>query len=166
LKGKYYPNNGSSRQAQFAETYLNYFRITRNPEYLQRSVAACRASFALMAIPENRDICPQNFAGSDYNGEYYGAMAENFGHSGYNLRSGQSGFHWGTGSALTTAAILKSELGDVFIDEDAHLALGIDGINVNRITWGDTLKLKITNLPGKKNLKVTGTRKEVLFTDK
>ena len=113
-----------ARQAQFAETYLNFFMVTRKQEYLQRSIAACRASFALMAIPENKIICPQNFKGSTFNGEFQGAMAENFGHSGYNERSGQSGFHWGTGSALTTAAILKAKLGDIYLDGNNHTATG------------------------------------------
>ena len=136
-----------ARQAQFAETYLNYFFATGKKEYLQRGIAACRASFALMAIPENRTICPQNYMGTSYNGEFTGAMAENFGHSGYNERSGQSGFHWGTGSALTTAAIFKTRLGDIFIDGCSHTATGVDGIVVLEICWGDTIKLLTTRLP-------------------
>jgi len=51
--------------------------------------------------------------GTSFNGEFTGAMAENFGHSGFNERSGQSGFHWGTGSALATAAIFKAKLGNI-----------------------------------------------------
>ena len=136
-----------ARQAQFAETYLNFYLATGKQEYLQRSVAACRASFALMAIPENRNICPQNYAGSAYNGEFTGAMAENFGHSGYNIRSGQSGFHWGTGSALTTAAILKTKLGDIFIDGLTHVATGVDGIAVKETIWGDTIRLVTDKIP-------------------
>lgn len=136
-----------ARQAQFAETYLNYFMSTGNHEYLERSIAACRASFALMVIPENRDICPNNYQGTTFNGEFRGAMAENYGHSGYNRRSGQSGFHWGTGSALTTAAIFKQRLGDIYIDEGSHSSTGIDGIVVDETVWGDTIKLKARMLP-------------------
>lgn len=143
-----------ARQAQFSETYLNYYFETGKKEYLQRSVAACRASFALMAIPEHREICPQNYMGSSFNGEFIGAMAENFGHSGYNIRSGQSGFHWGIGSALTTAAIMKEKLGDVYIDDTSLTAEGIDGIVIKQIKWGDTVKLETARVPGITDMKI------------
>jgi hypothetical protein len=80
---------------------------------LERAIAACRASFALMVLPENKEICPKNYQGTKRNGEEWsGNMAENYGHYGTDERSYQSGFHWGTGSALTTAAILQREFGD------------------------------------------------------
>jgi len=150
-----------ARQAQFAETYLDYFMSTGNHEYLERSIAACRASFALMAIPENRDICPDNYQGTSFNGEFRGAMAENYGHSGYNRRSGQSGFHWGTGSALTTAAIFKKRLGDIYIDESSHSSTGIDGLVVYETVWGDTIKLKARMLSGCTITDVRSNRNEL-----
>lgn len=137
-----------ARQAQFSETYLNFYLATGKEEYLQRSIAACRASFALMAIPENKSISPQNYQGTSYNGEFTGAMAENFGHSGYNKRSGQSGFHWGTGSALTTAAILKQKLGDIYIDSRFQSVNGVDGVIVKDVQWGDTIELTTKRIPG------------------
>jgi len=137
-----------ARQAQFSETYLNFFLATGKKEYLERSVAACRASFALMAIPENKSISPQNYQGTAYNGEFTGAMAENFGHSGYNRRSGQSGFHWGTGSALTTAIILKQQMGDIYVDADSQSANGVDGVVVEDVQWGDTIRLKTKSVRG------------------
>jgi hypothetical protein len=157
-----------ARQAQFAETYLNFFIATGNNEYLQRGVAACRASFALMAIAENKEISPHNYQGSTFNGEFIGAMAENYGHSGYNERSGQSGFHWGTGSALTTAAIFRSRLGDIYLDEDSHLATGVDGVVVRKSEWGDTIKLTTNSLPNLKPKKIycykdDSTRKKVMI---
>jgi hypothetical protein len=140
-----------ARQAQFAETYLNFYLVTGKEEYLQRSIAACRASFALMAIPENKLISPKNYQGTSYNGEHEGAMAENFGHSGYNKRSGQSGFHWGTGSALTTAAILKQKLGDIYLDDRAQSARGVDGVIIENLQWGDTIKITTKRVPGIEN---------------
>jgi len=137
-----------ARQAQFSETYLNFYLATGKEEYLQRSIAACRASFALMAIPENKSISPQNYQGTSYNGEFTGAMAENCGHSGYNKRSGQSGFHWGTGSALTTAAILKQKLGDIYIDSRFQSVNGVDGVIVKDVQWGDTIELTTKRIPG------------------
>ena len=58
-------------------------------------------------------------------------MAENYGHCGSDCRSGQSGFHWGTGSALCTSIILEKEYGDLFINPSLKHALGINGIVVN-----------------------------------
>jgi len=100
-----------ARQAQFADTYLQYYKATGKKEYRERAIAACRASFALMVLPENKEVCPNNYTGTSINGESWpGTMAENYGHSGYDQRSYQSGFHWGRGSALTTAAIFAREL--------------------------------------------------------
>lgn len=147
-----------ARQAQFAETYLNFFLTTGNREYLQRSIAACRASFALMDIPENKYICPLNYQGTPFNGEFTGAMAENFGHSGYNQRSGQSGFHWGTGSALTSAAIFRMKLGNIYIDSRSRVATGIDGVLVENTIWGDTIKLVTKKLPDLTHLKIYGDK--------
>jgi hypothetical protein len=99
-----------ARQAQFADTYLQFYRATGDKEYLERGIAACRASFALMVIPENKEICPKNYQGVEINSEKFsGSMAENYGHDGADSRSFQSGFHWGTGSALVTAAMFEAE---------------------------------------------------------
>lgn len=121
-----------ARQAQFAETYLNYYYATRKREYLERAVYACRSAFALMVLPQNRDVAPANYRGTDINGEMYpGTMAENYGHTGFDARSFQSGFHWGSGSALTTAAIFHNKLGGVYVDN--NLAMGIDGVVVDSV---------------------------------
>ncbi len=131
-----------ARQAQFADTYLQYFQATHNKEYLERAVYGCRASFALMVLPENKAVCPTNYAGTPFNGEAWaGTMAENYGHGGIDERSYQSGFHWGTGSALTTAAIFKNTLGDVYIDAGRNIAIGVDGIVVKNVEWGKTPRL-------------------------
>ena len=47
-----------ARQAQFAETLANFYDLTGNIEYLERAVAASRASFAFMVIDENKDVAP------------------------------------------------------------------------------------------------------------
>ncbi|HEY4209741.1 MAG TPA: hypothetical protein VGM31_23105, partial [Puia sp.] len=137
-----------ARQAQFADTYLQYYFATGDRDYLERAVYAGRSSFALMVIPENRFICPENYQGVEDNGEsWQGTMAENFGHSGYNSRSYQSGFHWGTGSALTTAAILKKELGDVYATKS--YAVGVDGVVVDSADYGgDTIRLRTRGIRG------------------
>ncbi|HUX58655.1 MAG TPA: hypothetical protein VMV77_16915 [Bacteroidales bacterium] len=120
-----------ARQAQFAETLANFYDLTGKIEYLERAVAAARASFALMVIDENKDVAPINYKGTSRNFEIHGAMAENYGHCGSDCRSGQSGFHWGTGSALCTSIILQEKYGDLFINPKLNHALGINGIVVN-----------------------------------
>jgi hypothetical protein len=94
--------------------------------------------------------------GTSYNGEFTGAMAENFGHSGYNKRSGQSGFHWGTGSALTTAIVLKQKLGDIYVDSGSQSANGVDGVIVENIQWGETINLTTKRVRGLENPQIKG----------
>jgi len=101
-----------ARQAQFAETLANYYDATGEKIYFQRAVAALRASFTLMVMEENAQVSP-TISPREYLNEIHGGMAENYGHEGSDSRAGQSGFHWGSGSALVTAAELKRRYGDV-----------------------------------------------------
>lgn len=120
-----------ARQAQFAETLANFYDLTGNREYLERAVASAKASFTLMVIDENKDVAPLNYKGTDNQFEIHGAMAENYGHCGKDCRSGQSGFHWGTGSALCTSIILQNRYGDLYINPNLKQAFGVNGIVVN-----------------------------------
>ena len=117
-----------ARQAQFAVTLANFYDLTGNKEYMERALAAAKASFTLMAIDENKDIAPLNYNGTSKNFEIHGGMAENYGHSGKDSRSFQSGFHWGTGSALCTSIILQQRYGDIYIDTKRKNAFGINGV--------------------------------------
>ena len=158
-----------ARQAQFAETFLNYYYTTGKTIYLERAVYACRSAFALMAIPENKEISPLNYMGAEFDDEFLGAMAENFGHEGINRRSYQSGFHWGTGSALTTAAIFQNKLGDIFIDNPSKKAFGINGVVVKRTTWDKDIGIETSGLAGKEILiikSLTGINEPVTVDNK
>lgn len=121
-----------ARQAQFAETLSNFYDLTGNREYLERAVAAAKASFTLMVIDENKNVAPFNYKGTDVQFEIHGAMAENYGHCGEDCRSGQSGFHWGTGSALCTSIILENKYGDLYIDTKHKKAVGINGMVIKK----------------------------------
>jgi hypothetical protein len=137
-----------ARQAQFAETYMNYYDLTGDFTLFQRGVAAAKAAFALMVMDENEHICPQNYKGTAVNFEIHGGSAENYGHAGGNFRSGQSGFHWGTGSALVSACRLKKRYGDLYIDWNCKMAAGIDGVAVIKADFGsDSAFLDIDTLP-------------------
>lgn len=137
-----------ARQAQFAETYMNYYDLTGDFALFQRGVAAARAAFALMVMDENEAVSPRNYKGTTFNFEVHGASAENYGHAGGDFRSGQSGFHWGTGSALVTACRLKKRYGDLLIDWNSKMAAGIDGVAVARATFTDhSVFLELDTLP-------------------
>ncbi|MCK5130262.1 MAG: hypothetical protein KAQ68_10435 [Clostridiales bacterium] len=127
-----------ARQAQFAETLSNYYDVTEDFIYLRKAIAATRAGFALMVIDENKDVCPKNYQGTGVQFEVHGSSAENYGHTGEDKRSYQSGFHWGTGSALVTAAAMKKKYGDIWIDLGNKKAIGIDGIVVNEACFNDS----------------------------
>ena len=144
-----------ARQAQFAETYLNYYFTTNKKEYLERAVAACRASFVLMAIPENKKVSKLTYEGKpEGEAPISGNMPENYGHSGYDGPSGQSGFHWGTGSALATAAFFKQRLGNIYINEKNKTAIGVDAVVVKKVEWKRIPELQIEKLPTNKSLNI------------
>lgn len=124
-----------ARQAQFAETFANYYDVTRDPMHLERAVAAARASFTLVVMDENQEVAPRNYQGAERNQETHGASAENYGHAGMDVRAYQSGFHWGTGSALTTAAILLQRYSGLYVDADRRHAFGIDGAIAKKVEW-------------------------------
>jgi hypothetical protein len=71
-------------------------------EYLERAIAAARSTFAV-------------------------APWENWAHTGYVDEPGAlTGFHWGTGSAMTSVQILQPILGDALIDLQAAQGVGFD----------------------------------------
>jgi hypothetical protein len=87
-----------ARQAQFAETHLAFYRVTGEAEQMERAVAAARAAFTTVFLP---------VSASRYSGWWRspgGMAAENHGHGGADQLNGVSGFDWGSGSALATAA--------------------------------------------------------------
>jgi hypothetical protein len=129
------------RQARFVSTYADYYEATGEVEYLQRAVAACRASFALMDMPENhlnginRCVLGDNLSGNRAAGG--GAVAgkgyagENIHHrGGDNHFSGWTGMNWSSGGALAAAAYLDWRFGSVWVDCAAGMAVGVDGLAV------------------------------------
>lgn len=139
-----------ARQAQFAETFVNFYEATGERMYFERAIAAARASFALVVMDENKDVAPRNYKGVQKNSETKGGSAENYGHRGRDLRAYQSGFHWGTGSALTTAAVLQSRYGDLFLDPQRREAFGINGLVVKQASWQQRPSISVESVPGRR----------------
>lgn len=94
-----------ARQAVFAELIIRYGKLLKKKEYVDRGVAALKASFNMMYCPENEQTKKQwekryNF----FNEKDYGFMMENYGHGGYaSPHGGGIGtftiYDWGNGNA-------------------------------------------------------------------
>ncbi len=112
-----------ARQAVFADLLASMFRLTGRREYLERAIAATRASFATAYIPENAAICPKVF-----NRTPTGHADENYAHGGHDTPAGPTGLDWGIGSGVTAAARLLHWFGDVWVQGEQGWAAGIDGV--------------------------------------
>jgi len=102
-----------ARQCYLATILLDYYSTTGRIDYLERAIAAARSGFAV-------------------------APWENWAHTGYIDKPGAlTGFHWGTGSQMTSVEIMSDTLGDAFV----NVARG-QGVGFNACTVDD---LKISN---------------------
>jgi len=91
-----------ARQCYVATLLADYYEATGRFEYLERAIAAARSTFAV-------------------------APWENWAHTGYADEPGAlTGFHWGTGSAMTSVEIMAPAFGDAVIDTDARQGAGFD----------------------------------------
>lgn len=123
-----------ARQSVFADTLLDYYRLTREAEYFERGVAALRASFTLMLAPENRSVAPGNLGRA--RPKDFGATYENFAHLGFDRRvPGYVMFDWGSGGACAAAARAHLRYGDVFVDGKARRAFGINGVTAEGVEF-------------------------------
>ncbi|MFH1150937.1 MAG: hypothetical protein V1748_10740 [Actinomycetota bacterium] len=125
-----------SRQALMAPLLMDYYATTGVPEFMERGIAAPRASFTLMYIDENRRVAPGNMA-SVPPGET-GSVTENYGHFGHD--HGPPGFldsDWGAGSASQAAAYAQKHYGDIFVDADRERAFGINGCTATGFFFED-----------------------------
>lgn len=121
---------GDSRQALFVKTYMQYYLETGKEEYMERGIAALRASWALQLLSEYREVSPGNLKDLDTIDTIdRGCMSENYGHSGRDERIHKYIlFDWGIGTATTATAYAKKHFGDLFIDFKEKLIWGIDGV--------------------------------------
>jgi hypothetical protein len=94
-----------ARQSLFAELIIKYGKELKMQEYIERGIAAMRASFTMMYCPENPETKKQwekrwpFFRQADY-----GFMMENYGHGGENNEDGLgigefTIYDWGNGAA-------------------------------------------------------------------
>ncbi len=98
-----------ARQCYAAMVLFDYYRETGDFEYLERAVAAARSTFAV-------------------------APWENWAHTGYKDEPGAlTGFHWGTGSAMTSVEMMAPVLGDAYIDLRSGRGVGFDECSIRDV---------------------------------
>ena len=115
-----------ARQAIFADELAAMYQLTGRREYLERAVAATRASFATAYIPENAVICPKIYTRTPT-----GYADENYAHGGHDTPAGPTSLDWGIGSGVTAAARLLHWFGDAWVDSEEGWAVGVDGITAS-----------------------------------
>jgi rhamnogalacturonyl hydrolase YesR len=94
-----------ARQSLFSELIISYGEELNKQEYIQRGLAALRASFLMMYCPENPKTKQQWESKWGFFGEEdYGFMMENYGHGGVTSSKGVgigefTIYDWGNGAA-------------------------------------------------------------------
>ncbi|WP_158655826.1 hypothetical protein [Sphingobacterium sp. HMA12] len=110
-----------ARQSLFAELIIRYGKELKQKEYLQRGLAALRASFVMMYCPENPDTKAQwEEAWPFFGKEDYGFMMENYGHGGETNAKGLgigefTIYDWGNGAAAEAYNRILDHYGTDFI---------------------------------------------------
>ncbi|MFX1446012.1 MAG: hypothetical protein ACFFHV_21555 [Promethearchaeota archaeon] len=148
-----------ARQALFVRTYMDYYLITGNKEYMERGIAALRASWTLQLLKNYEKISPGNLKGIDtIEGIDKGCVFENYGHLGKDERvSGYTFFDWGIGTAATATAYVKMNFGDLFLDFKEKNIFGIDGIKIESFEFQkEKVIISMQILQGKKYIIIKG----------
>jgi len=128
-----------ARQGLFVRTYMEYYLLTGKEEYMERGIAALRASWVLQLLKEYEEQCPGNIKGIDtIESVDKGCMYENYGHTGSDFRvPGQITFDWGVGTGSMATAYVKKHFGDLFIDFKEKLIFGIDGLLIKNFEFNE-----------------------------
>lgn len=117
-----------ARAGIFAPGIADFYELTGNIEYLQRSVAAMRAPLALMYVPENKPIS------SVWDKGPLGYADECYAHRGRDARLGPSTFDFSIGYALMANEDLFLRFGAAYLDIPSGRGIGIDGCIVTPAT--------------------------------
>lgn len=161
-----------SREALFAELFLDYYRATGAPEYFERGVAALKSGFTMMYCPENPTVRKMWEKVYPWFGpQDYGFTMENYAHGGQTSPEGEGMgvftiYDWGNGAAAEAAMRVLDHYGHVYIDRTRDRAFGLDRIQVRRCDQG----WELTNETGQpRSVRVVfddGSKQQVLITDK
>ena len=109
-----------ARQSLFAELIIRYGKVLGHREYIQRGIAALKASFTMMYTPLNPSAMQQWRQRWPFFGkEDYGFMMENYGHEGVTDSKGLgigefTIYDWGNGAAAEAYNRILDRHGDIF----------------------------------------------------
>jgi hypothetical protein len=132
-----------ARAGIFATGIADFYTLTGDTEYLQRGIAAMRAPFALMYIPENQPIS------SVFDKGPTGYADECYAHRGRDARLGPSTFDFSVGYSLMAYEELYTRFGVGLIDLEGRFGVGIDGWSVKDIAvTGDSIRVIIDDKVG------------------
>lgn len=122
-----------SRQSLFSELIIRYGIELDRVEYIERGIAALRASFVMMYCPENEKTKVQwEKAYPFFNERDYGFMMENYGHDGTVDSNGVGMgrftiYDWGNGAAAEAYLRIKERYGEVLRKRYGQtLSFGVD----------------------------------------
>jgi hypothetical protein len=113
-----------ARAGIFSPGIADFYELTGNVEYLQRSIAAMRAPLALMYVPENEAVS------SVFDKGPLGYADECYAHRGRDGRLGPSTFDFSIGYALMAHEDLHLRFGSALLDIESGRGIGIDGCTV------------------------------------
>jgi len=103
-----------ARQCYLATILFDYYNATGRVDYLERSVAAARAGFAV-------------------------APWENWAHTGHGNEPGAlTGFHWGTGSQMASVEMMSGSLGDAFVNVARGQGVGFNACTLDNLQISGT----------------------------
>lgn len=152
-----------TRQGLFASTLLDYYLLTRDPMYLERGIAALKASYVMLWHEKNKSIAPGNFKWIKQ--ADYGALPENYGHQGFdNPVPGILTIDWGPGTSCFGFVNYHDKIGDLFIDLEREHVYGINAILVKRFYFRDPIiEIDCEIIPEKKDIlvKLDSTSSEI-----
>lgn len=136
-----------TRQGLFSQLFLEYYYLTDNVVYLERGIAAMKASFVLLLHEGYEKISPGNFKWVSK--EDYGIIMENYGHQGLDHPvPGVVTVDWGIGTTILGFTSLREKLGDLFIDIKNEKVYGVNACSVNKFVRGDKiLEIDVDILP-------------------
>lgn len=142
------------RQSRVVPTYADYYDATGNTAYLERAVAACRAAFAPMDIPENHENGINDYSVNEADGIEVetgrGLTPESIMHFAPQVMTGEgggwTGFNWGPGGGLSASALLEHRYGGVWVDGAAKQVVAIDGVSADITAWEeDRIVMTVTS---------------------
>ena len=138
--GNSHPSWNDARTPLLATPFDDHFVLTGDPQYLERAVAAYRASFVLMFTPENESVSAISAAGP------VGHADEGYAGRGIDEQFTGLSFDFPVGAALSSIAIAQVRHGDVRVDAKSGHSLGINGWIVSSEVSDGAVKLSLTGL--------------------